>query len=84
MEGPVTFDTRFALFLLPLPLGVGWGAGFNVELPWLLPHPRPFSQREKGEKINYGFASKDESGRVDKPKACGFSPMIAAANHRGT
>ncbi len=33
--------------VLPLPLGEGWGEGLRRPL---IPHPRPFSQREKGEK----------------------------------
>ena len=33
--------------------------------------------------IKVQFAN-DDSARVDRPKACGFSPMIAAANQRGT
>jgi len=45
------------------------------------PHPGP-SPKERRE--NYCFTSIDESGRVCRPNACGFSPMIAAANQRGT
>lgn len=32
----------------------------------------------------YGFESSDDSGFVVRPKASGFSPMIAAAKNRGT
>jgi acyl carrier protein len=51
---PETDNSLEAHGLLPLPLGVGWGAGgvgshdADTIAP-SLPHPRPLSQRERGE-----------------------------------
>ena len=77
MEGPVTDSLSL--------LGEGWGEGLSVEPLQLRPSSPAFSQEGEGRtKLSYGFASNDESGRVCSPKACGFSPMIAAAKKRGT
>ncbi len=46
--------------------------GFNERFPYTLHTPNQLA-----------FHS-DDKGLVFKPKACGFSPMIAPANQRGT